>query len=80
MESIEVNLRRGRRKKVEPISFVCKGRTYQIVSVGRRWGARKGDHILVMDADDRTYHLFYALEDEQWYWVNSDFDPYATPI
>ena len=80
MEVVEVELRKGHRKEVEPISFVCKGRTYRIVSIGRRWNAEKGEHILVMDADDRTYHLFYAQEDAQWYWVNTNYNPFVTPV
>ncbi len=80
MEVIEVELRKGHRKEIEPISFICKGRTYQIVSIGRRWGAKRGDHILVMDAGDRTYHLFYAREDAQWHWVTSDNNPAETPV
>jgi hypothetical protein len=80
MEAIEVEIRKGRRKEIQPISFTCKGRTYRIVSIGRRWGAAKGEHILVMDTHDRTYHLFYAREDSQWYWVTSDNNPAKTPV
>jgi hypothetical protein len=80
MKSIEVDLRRGHRKKAEPVSFVCKGRTYQIVSIGRRWKIGKDEHILVMDARNRAYHLFLARDDAQWYWVNSDDNPAVTAV
>jgi hypothetical protein len=56
------------------------GCTYQIVSIGRRWKIGKDEHILVMDARNRAYHLFLARDDAQWYWVNSDDNPAVTAV
>ncbi|MBG7609623.1 MAG: hypothetical protein IZT55_02030 [Anaerolineae bacterium] len=80
MEAIEVKLRQGLRKEIDPASFTCKGRTYHIVSIGRRWEGAKSEHMLVMDAQSRAYHIFYVREDAQWYWLPDNNNPTSTPM
>jgi hypothetical protein len=71
MEAIEVKLRKRPQQKKEPESFICKGRVYRVESIGRRWQGEQGMHILVMDARNQVYHLFFHESKHQWYWIKS---------
>jgi len=44
-----------------PRSFVYQGQEFQVDSIGRRWQAEDGEHILVMiQPNDRVLELLYA--------------------
>lgn len=80
MEAIELKLRKGRRQAIEPTSFICKGRVYQVASIGRRWQGEKGQHILVMDAHNRAYHVFLDESENQWYWIKGLDNPTVSMV
>ena len=69
MEKIEITTRFTRDGKLVPIDFTPGEETIQIQNVGRRWETDEGQHILVMDFQENTYHLFFQLSDLSWYLV-----------
>ena len=69
MERIEITTRFTRDGSLVPIDFTINDQTIQILNIGRRWETDDGQHILVMDARENTYHLFFQLSDLSWYQV-----------
>lgn len=69
MEKIEITTRFKRDGSLSPIDFTLEGQTVQILNVGRQWEVEEGVHILAMDFQENTYHLFFQLSDLSWYLV-----------
>ena len=66
METIEVTARFDTQGNITPLSFVLQGRLYQVDSVGRRWEAKDGMHILVMIPGNRAHHLVFNYKSLTW--------------
>jgi hypothetical protein len=66
MELIEATVRFNPEGQITPLSFVWRGRTYDVVSTGRSWQAKDGLHILVMVPGDKVYHLLFSPEEVRW--------------
>ncbi|MGD2157444.1 MAG: hypothetical protein PVG32_11275 [Anaerolineales bacterium] len=66
MELIEATVRFNSDGEITPLSFVWRGRSYTVVSTGRRWQAKDGVHILVMGPGDKVYHLLFSPEEMRW--------------
>lgn len=71
MEQIDITTRFSREGKVIPLEFTLGGKTIGILNVGRQWDTEDGKHLLVMDAQENTYHLFFALADLSWYLIRN---------
>ncbi len=69
MERIEITTRFTRDGVLVPIDFTLGETTIPVLDIGRRWEDEGGQHILVMDAQQRTYHLLFKLSDLSWYLV-----------
>jgi hypothetical protein len=69
MEKIEITTRFSRDGKLIPLEFSLGEITIGILNIGRQWETEKGKHILVMDAQHNTYHLFFELADLSWYLI-----------
>jgi hypothetical protein len=67
MEPIDITTRFNREGKLIPLEFTLGEKKIYIFNIGRQWDSDEGKHILVMDAQENTYHLFFALEDLSWY-------------
>ena len=66
MEKIDVTARFTPKGLVIPVSFTWQGQLYQVDSIGRRWKAKDGLHILVMTPGNRAYHLIFNDIDNTW--------------
>lgn len=66
MDTIEVTARFDSQGQVTPISFTWQGIVYTVESIGRRWEAKDGLHILVMDHNNRAYHLVFNEKASTW--------------
>ena len=69
MEKIEITTRFSRDGKLIPLEFSLGEITIGILNIGRQWETEEGKHILVMDAQQNTYHLFFELADLSWYLI-----------
>ena len=69
MEKIEITTRVSRDGKLIPLEFSLGEITIGILNIGRQWETEEGKHILVMDAQQNTYHLFFELADLSWYLI-----------
>ena len=69
MEQIEITTRFSREGKVIPLEFTAGEKTIGILNIGRQWDTEAGKHMLVMDAQQNTYHLFFSLVDLSWYLI-----------
>jgi hypothetical protein len=78
MEKIEITTRFKRDGSLIPIEFLIDNEPVWILDVGRQWESDDGKHILVMDFQGQTYHLFFQLQDLSWYLVH-DIKPPAEP-
>ncbi|MGB2955827.1 MAG: hypothetical protein WBB64_07635 [Anaerolineales bacterium] len=78
MEKIEITTKFKRDGSLIPLEFNINDETVWILDVGRQWESDDGKHILVMDFQGRTYHLFFQLQDMSWYLVR-DLKPPAEP-
>jgi hypothetical protein len=59
METLEVTARFTPAGKIIPLRF-ARGKTrIKVHSTGRQWEDEEGKHILVMDAQRKTYHLIF---------------------
>lgn len=67
MQTIEVTAHFDEGGKIMPLSFTWKSSRYQIESVGRRWSAEDGQHILVMVPGGRIFELLFACKESRWY-------------
>ena len=78
MEKIEITTKFKRDGSLIPLEFNINDETVWILDVGRQWESDDGKHILVMDFQGQTYHLFFKLQDMSWYLVR-DLKPPAEP-
>jgi len=78
MEKIEITAKFKRDGSLIPIEFFFEDQSIQILDVGRQWETEDGKHLLVMDFQDQTYHLFFQLQDLSWYLVR-DIKPPVEP-
>jgi len=69
MEKIEITAKFKRDGSLIPIEFLLENQSIQILDVGRQWVTEDGKHLLVMDFQNRAYHLFFQLQDLSWYLV-----------
>ena len=69
MERIEITTRFTRDGSLIPIDFRLGEKTIQILNIGRSWESEAGQHILVMDYQENTYHLFFQLSNLSWYLI-----------
>lgn len=69
MEKIEITTKFKRDGSLIPIELLIENHSIQILNVGRQWETEDGKHLLVMDFQDHTYHLFFQLQDRTWYLV-----------
>ena len=73
MEQIDITTRFSREGKLIPLEFTLMDKRIRILNIGRQWETEDGKHILVMDAQENTYHLFFALADMKWYLIRDQF-------
>ncbi len=78
MEKIEITTKFKRDGSLIPIEFLIDNVPVRVLDVGRQWESDDGKHILVMDLQGQTYHLFFQLQDLGWYLVR-DIKPPAEP-
>jgi hypothetical protein len=78
MEKIEITTKFKRDGSLIPIEFIIDNKPIRILDVGRQWESDEGKHILVMDFQSQTYHLFFQFQDLSWYLVH-DIKPPAEP-
>jgi hypothetical protein len=69
MEKIEITTRFKQDGSLIPIDFTLEDITVQIMNIGRQWDSKDGLHILVMDFQENTYHLFFQLSDLSWHLI-----------
>ena len=69
MEQIDITTRFSREGKLIPLEFTLGDKKIRILDIGRQWETEDGKHILVMDGQENTYHLFFALADMRWYLI-----------
>ena len=67
MEKIDITTRFSREGKLIPLDFTLGGEVIGILNIGRQWDTDDGKHILVMDYQENTYHLFFNIPDLSWY-------------
>jgi hypothetical protein len=65
-EVVEVTARWDTQGEITPLSFSWQGRTYPVVSIGRRWRDEAGQHILCMTAGDQIFELVFHATQEHW--------------
>ena len=75
MDPIEVTVRFDPQGKIIPLSFVWQQRTYRVDSIGRHWGGKDGNHILVITSGNRAHHLLFMSERGIWYRVRGSETP-----
>ncbi len=78
MEKIDLTVRYTRRGEIIPLRFEGEAISVQIRETGRRWETEQGRHLLVMDFQNQTYHLFHHREEDSWYLVQ-DLKPPGRP-
>jgi len=66
MDTIEVTARFDSQGNITPISFTWQGIVYTVESIGRRWEAKDGLHMLVMVIGNRAYHLVFNEKASTW--------------
>jgi len=71
MDEIEVTARFLPGRGVLPLSFRWQEKIFKVDSIGRRWDAKDGEHILVMDMDSRVFHLVYNSDQTTWHLIRS---------
>jgi len=69
MEQIDITTRFSQKGKLIPLEFSLGDNRISVLDIGRQWDTKDGKHILVMDAERNTYHLFFALADLSWYLI-----------
>jgi hypothetical protein len=69
MEKIEITAKFTRDGSLIPIELLLENQSILILDVGRQWETEDGKHLLVMDFQNQTYHLFFQLQDLSWYLV-----------
>ena len=66
MDEIEVTARFISKGGIFPVSFKWQEKIFKVDSIGRRWDAKDGEHILVMDMDSKVFHLVYNSAKTAW--------------
>jgi hypothetical protein len=79
MERIEVTTRFQEDGSLTPIEFSAAGTTVKVRDVGRQWDSEDGRHVLVMDHQNKVYHLLFQLSDLNWYWIK-DIKPASNRV
>jgi len=79
MERIEVTTRFQVDGSLTPIEFSAAGSTVKVRDVGRQWDREDGRHVLVMDHQNKVYHLLFQLNDLSWYWIK-DIKPASNRV
>jgi hypothetical protein len=69
MEKIEITTRFSLEGALVPLDFTVQEQKIAVLNIGRQWETQEGRHILVMDAHENTYHLFFKLADLSWYLI-----------
>ena len=67
MEKIDITTRFSREGKLIPLEITLGDEVIGILNIGRQWDTDDGKHILVMDYQENTYHLFFKIADLSWY-------------
>lgn len=75
MEKIEITTRFNREGKLIPLEFILGDDQIRVLNIGRQWETEGGKHILVMDHQENTYHLFFDLTDLSWYIIRDLIGP-----
>lgn len=75
MEKIEITTRFNREGKLIPLEFTLGDDQIRVLNIGRQWETEGGKHILVMDHQENTYHLFFDLTDLSWYIIRDLIGP-----
>lgn len=61
----------GEDGSVRPLAFEWKGRRRKVASLGRRWQAEDGEHLLVMTPEGRVFELAYEEATGDWWLCRS---------
>jgi len=69
MEQIDITTRFNKEGKLTPLEFTLGEDRIPVLDIGRQWDTEEGKHILVMDPQQNTYHLFFSLADMSWYLI-----------
>ena len=75
MKKIDITTRFKPDGSLIPIEFIIENEPVRILDVGRQWDSDDGKHILVMDFQSQSYHLFFQLHDLSWYLVRDIKSP-----
>ena len=67
MEKIDITTRFSREGKLIPLEITLGDEVIGILNIGRQWDTHDGKHILVMDYQENTFHLFFKIADLSWY-------------
>lgn len=70
MKKINITTRFKRNGALIPIEFILEDNSVQVLDVGRQWETKDGKHILVMDSQGHTHHLFFQSRDLGWYLIH----------
>lgn len=66
MEAVAVKAKFDEQGQVLPLSFTWRGREYLVETVGRRWSAENGQHMLVMVPSGRMFELVFLPQESRW--------------
>ena len=66
METVEVTATFDTEGKITPLNFIWGGRAYKVESIGRRWQAKDGLHVLVMVSGNQDFHLIFSPTEVVW--------------
>ena len=75
MEKIEITTRFTIEGKLIPLDFTLDEEKVAILNIGRQWETEDGRHILVMDYQENSYHLFFDVVDLSWYLIRDMMGP-----
>jgi hypothetical protein len=67
MEPVEVTARWNVKGEIIPLSFTWQEHIFPVVSTGRCWRDKLGEHILCMVPGDQVFELIYNPRKERWY-------------
>ena len=73
MEKIDITTRFSREGKLIPLEITLGDEVIGILNIGRQWDTDDGKHILVMDYQENTFHLFFKIADLSWYVIKDLF-------
>ena len=67
MEAIEVTVKFDQSGNIKPLSFIRKGISHPVDSIGRQWEDNTGRHYLVMVPIERIFELLFVPTELRWY-------------